>query len=238
MEDTVSLGEYEVLEDMLVDGLKIVQDTRLYRFTSDSVLLSRFARARRGEEVADFCAGSGIVAFHFYALNREKAAGSHFTLFEMQESLCALSKKTAAWNGFDNFSFVQGRLQDIPKEYNEKFSLILCNPPYERGGFENDDYAKAICRKEITITLDEIAKAAAGALKYGGRLCMLHRADRIAEVCYTLHAYKLEVKKMQFVGGRYGSKPYLVMIEAVKGGKPACEILPTIWNSREGEYHG
>ena len=41
----IQLDEYEVLEDMLIDGLKIVQDTRLYRFTSDSVLLSRFAKA-------------------------------------------------------------------------------------------------------------------------------------------------------------------------------------------------
>ena len=40
----MQLSEYEVAEDMLIDGLKIVQDTRLYRFTSDSVLLSRFAR--------------------------------------------------------------------------------------------------------------------------------------------------------------------------------------------------
>ena len=39
----IELGEYEVLEDMLIGGLKIVQDTRLYRFTSDSVFLSRFA---------------------------------------------------------------------------------------------------------------------------------------------------------------------------------------------------
>lgn len=43
----MQLSEYEVAEDMLIDGLKIVQDTRLYRFTSDSVLLSRF-RAREG----------------------------------------------------------------------------------------------------------------------------------------------------------------------------------------------
>ena len=236
--EKIELGEYEVLEDMLVDGLKIVQDTRLYRFTSDSVLLSRFAKAKKGEKVADFCAGSGIVAFHFYAINREISRNSHFTLFEMQESLCALSQKTAKWNGFENFSFVQGKLQEMPKEYNEYFSLVLCNPPYERGGFENDEYEKAICRKEITITLEEIAKAAAKALKFGGRLCMLHRADRVAEVCYTLRAYKLEVKKMQFVGGRYGSKPYLVMIEAVKGGKPACEVLPTIFNSKEGENNG
>ena len=230
--EKVELGEYEVLEDMLIDGLKIVQDTRLYRFTSDSVLLSRFAKARNGEKVADFCAGSGIVAFHFYALNKEKKKLS-FTLFELQEELSALSKKTAIYNGFDNFSFVCGELQKIPKEYNEAFSLVLCNPPYERGGFENDDYKKAICRKEITITLPEIAKAAAKVLKYGGRLCMLHRADRLAEVCYTLHEVKLEVKKIQFVGGRDATKPYLVMVEAVKGGKPNVQILPTICNVKE-----
>ena len=202
MDKCVTLGEYEVLEDMLIDDLKIVQDTRLYRFTSDSVLLSKFAHAKKNDVVADFCAGSGIVAFHFYALNRKKLRDLRFTLFEMQEDLCALSKKTAALNGFDNFSFVQGKLQDIPKEYNEKFSLVLCNPPYENGGFDNDEYHKAVCRKELTINLKEIAKAASFALKFGGRLCILHRADRLAEVCYTLHDVKLEVKKIQFVGGQ------------------------------------
>ena len=230
MDGNIVLGEYEVLEDMLLDGLKIVQDTRLYRFTSDSVLLSRFAKAKKGDNVADFCAGSGIVAFHFYALNKT-LPNLRFTLFELQEELSALSKKTAAYNGFENFQFEQGRLQDIKKEYNEKFSLVLCNPPYEKGGFDNDEYAKAICRKEITINLKEIARAAAFALKYGGRLCMLHRADRLAEVCYTLHEVGIEVKKIQFVGGRCGSKPYLVMVEGVKGGKPCNDILPTIWNS-------
>ena len=230
MGENIVLGEYEVLEDMMMDGLKIVQDTRLYRFTSDSVLLSRFAKAKKGDNVADFCAGSGIVAFHFYALNKQ-TPGLKFTLFELQEELSALSKKTAIYNGFENFAFEQGRLQDIKKEYNEKFSLVLCNPPYEKGGFDNDEYAKAICRKEITINLKEIARAAAFALKYGGRLCMLHRADRLAEVCYTLHEVGIEVKKIQFVGGRCGSKLYLVMVEGVKGGKPCNDILPTIWNS-------
>ncbi len=227
----IQLAEHEVLEDMCMDGLKIVQDTRLYRFTSDSVLLSRFARPKRNDVVADFCAGSGIVGFHFYALHREKFR-MQVTLFEMQEALLNLARKTAQYNDFDNFEFVLGKLQDIPKGYNEKFSLVLCNPPYENGGFDNDEYHKAVCRKEITLNLKELAKAASFALKFGGRLCMLHRADRLAEVCYTLREAKLEVKKIQFVGGRCASKPYLVMVEAVKGGKPNVEILETIINQR------
>ncbi len=232
MEREIELNEYEVLEDMCMNGLKIVQDTRLYRFTSDSVLLSKFAKPKKREVVADFCAGSGIVGFHFYALHREKFPEMPVTLFEMQEGLLSLARKTAAYNGFENFEFEQGKLQELPKEYNEKFSLVLCNPPYERGGFDNDEYHKAICRKEITINLKEIAKAASRALKFGGRLCMLHRADRLAEVCYTLHDVKIEVKKIQFVGGREGMKPYLVMVEGVKGGKPNTEILQTIVNER------
>ena len=212
----IQLGEFEVLEDMMIDGLKIVQDTRLYRFTSDSVLLSRFAKAKKKDKVADFCAGSGIVAFHFYALNKT-APELAFTLFEMQKPLSDLSKKTAEYNGFDNFEIVNCKLQEIPERFREQFSLVLCNPPYEKAGtgFENDEYEKAICRKEITLTLQEIAKAASFALKFGGRICMLHRADRIAEVCYELKAVNIEVKKMQFVGGRCGSKPYLVMVEGV-----------------------
>ncbi len=226
----------EVLEDMLVDGLKIVQDTTLYRFTSDSVLLSRFARVKKGDSVADFCAGSGIVAFHCYALHKE-LSGLRFTLFEMQKALSDLSKKTAAYNDFDNFTIENCKLQEIKECYREKFSLVLCNPPYERAGtgFDNDVYEKAVCRKEITITLSEIAKAASFALKFGGRLCMLHRADRIAEVCYELKKVNIEVKRIQFVGGRCEMKPYLVMIEGVKGGKVGCEILPTIGNKREEE---
>lgn len=230
----IQLGEKEVLEDMCIDGLKIVQDRTLYRFTSDSVLLSRFARAKKGDNVADFCAGSGIVAFHFYALNRS-VPNLRFTLFELQSALTELSKKTAAYNGFENFEFVNGRLQDFPKALREQFSLVLCNPPYERAGtgFDNDEYEKAICRKEITLTLKEIAWAASVALKFGGRICMLHRADRIAEVCYELKSVNIEVKRMQFVGGKYGTKPYLVMIEGVKGGKVGCEILPRIENKKE-----
>jgi tRNA1(Val) A37 N6-methylase TrmN6 len=232
MDERIKRNEFEVLEDMCMDGLKIVQDTRLYRFTSDSVLLSKFAKPKKRDVVADFCAGSGIVGFHFYALHREKFPQMPVTLFEMQEDLLNLARKTAKYNGFDNFSFVQGKLQELPKEYDEKFSLVLCNPPYERGGFDNDEYHKAVCRKELTINLQEIARVASRALKFGGRLCMLHRADRLAEVCYTLHDAKLEVKKIQFVGGRYGSKPYLVMVEGVKGGKPNTEILQTIVNER------
>ncbi len=228
--EELTLDEYEVAEDMLIDGLKIVQDTRLYRFTSDSVLLSRFATPKKNDVIADFCAGSGVVGFHFFALHKSRLLQTPFTLFELQAPLLNLAKKTARLNNFTNFRFENCALQELPPEYNERFSLILCNPPYERGGLENDCYEKAVCRKELTLTLDELAKALSRALKFGGRVNMVHRADRLAELCYTLKKYNLEVKKLQFVAGTPTATPYLILIEAVKGGKPMTKLLPTLIN--------
>lgn len=224
----------ESLEELFEGGLKIIQNKNYYRFTSDSVLLTRFVRAKRGERVADFCAGSGIVGLHFYALAPE--AVSSVTLFEMQPKLSEMSARSVALNGLENFTAVCSRVQDIGREYNEAFSLVLCNPPYERGGFENADYKKAVCRKEITVTLADIVDAARRALKFGGRLALVNRADRLAEVLYAMKSREIEPKRLQFVCGREGAKPYLLLAEGTKGAKEGMEILPALVNARGDHF--
>ncbi len=223
----------EVIEELLVGKLKIIQDTDFYRFTSDSILLSRFLKAKRGERVADFCAGSGVVGLHFFA---ENTSVEQVTLFEMQKPLADMSRRTVALNGLEEFFTVENvRLQDIPAKYCEHFSLVLCNPPYERGGFENADYSKALCRKELALNLEELCSAFARCLKFGGRVALVHRADRLSEVLCTLTAHGLEPKKLRLVAGKEGEKPYLALISAVKGGKKSIEVLPTLVNRRNDD---
>lgn len=221
------LKDGEVLESFYGDK-KIIQNINLYRFTSDSILLSRFARAKAGDKVADFCSGSGVVGFHFLCLNRGILS---LDLFEMQSALAEMSERTAALNGFD-CAVHCCKIQDIGKEFDDRFSLVLCNPPYERSGFENEVYEKAVCRKELTVTLPEIIERAYRVLKFGGRFALLNRADRTAELICLLKARGLEPKKMQFVSGAAGAKPYLVMVEAVKGGKEGIEVLPEVVNGK------
>lgn len=219
--------ENESVDELLEGGLKIIQDSSLYRFTSDAVLLSRFARAKSHDVVADFCSGSGIVGLHFYALHPQIDS---VVLFEMQPELAAMSERSIRLNDLKNFRVECCKVQDIGREYDEKFSLVLCNPPYERGGFEKEDPKKAVCRKELTITLREVVQTAARKLRFGGRLALCNRADRLAEVLYTLKEFNLEPKRVQLVRGRTGARPYLLLAEGVKGAKPGTEILPDIVN--------
>lgn len=219
-------------ESLQIKNYKIIQDTELYRFTSDAVLLSRFVSAKRNETVADFCSGSGIVGLNFYALN---TGVTSVTLFEMQTELAQMSEETVRLNGLEETFRVENvRVQEIPAAYCEKFSLIFCNPPYEKGGFENACPQKAVCRKELSLTLEELCAAAKRCLKFGGRFALCIRADRLAEAVYTLHSHALEPKKIQLVAGKEGAAPYLALVLAVKGGKAGAEILPVAVNSGGG----
>lgn len=226
------LYEGEVAENLFGDKI-IIQNPALYRFTSDSILLSRFARAKSGDIVADFCSGSGVVGMHFLCLNPKVES---VTLFEMQPKLSDMAERSARANGFLNVFAKNMRVQDIGREYDGKFSLILCNPPYEKSGFESSSREVAVCRKEIEITLPEIAAAAFCKLKFGGRLAICNRADRTAELLYELKRARLEPKRLQFVSGASDKKPYLVLVEAVKGGREGIDILPLISNQNVTSY--
>lgn len=220
----------ERIEDLEINEMKIYQDDELYKFTSDAVLLTRFTKVKKGDVVADFCSGSGIVGLHLYALNPEKI--KTVTLFEMQKSLFDLSLKSIELNGLrDIFSAVNVKVQDISSEYAGKFTLITCNPPYMPvgHGFYEKNEQIAVCRTELKLPLNELVKSIGKALAFGGRVNMVHRADRLVDVICEFKKNNIEPKTLQFVSG--GKKePYLFMIEGVKGGKSGIKILNTIEN--------
>lgn len=222
---------YRITEDLMLGDLKIVQDKRLYRFTSDSIILSRFADSYNGEVVADFCAGSGIVGLHYYGLNTDKVKS--VDLFELQSELCDLARSSIELNNLaDKFTVIEGRLQDATISQNGKYSLILCNPPYKRknGGEQGLAGHIAVCRHEIEITLEEIIATASRLLKFGGRLCICQKLERFTDLIYHMRKYDIEPCAIEFVRTRPDKPPYLVLVKGVKGKRPQLKDIGEILN--------
>lgn len=220
----------EVIEELGIDNLKIIQDDCLYRFTSDAVILSKFADARKNDVVADFCSGSGIVGVNYYAINKNCKS---VDLVEIQSDLAALSQKTINLNGLnDIFTVINTPIQQLGNEYNGKYSLILCNPPYKKrdSGEKNMQNHIAMCRHEVTVTQEEIVSVAAKKLKFGGRLCMCQRIERFTDLIIELRKNGLEPKTIRFVTTAIDKPPYLFLINAVKGVKPQLKVLTNIIN--------
>ena len=127
--------------------------------------------------------------------------------------------------GYDqNSHFIQ--------EKNGEYSLILCNPPYKKknSGGTNPEGHIAICRHEIAVTLEEIIQISAKKLKHGGRLAMCQRVERLTDMLSIMRANKIEPYKLQFVISGDEQKPYLFLVEGVKGVCRQLTVLETIRN--------
>lgn len=218
----VNLEHGERIDDLMINGLKIIQNDGLYCFTSDSVIISNFARVKN-KTVLDLGSGSGIISF----LCAGKYGAKSVTGVEIQEPLFRMSVRSASLNGLeDKVSFVNMPMQQYTKTISKKFDVVISNPPYNvagRGEPSGDPHL-AVCRHEVAVTLSELAASAARAVKFGGRFYLIHQAERAVEVITALTDNRFAVKRMRFVEGREGLHPTLVMIEASMGGSAGVII--------------
>ena len=60
------IREDELIDDLQLNGLKLIQKKEGFKFGIDAVLLSHFANVKRSFRVMDLCTGTGIVPFLIY----------------------------------------------------------------------------------------------------------------------------------------------------------------------------
>ena len=232
--DLVKQGERV---DDLQNGYFVIQDPKKFCFGMDAVLLSGFARVKKGETVLDMGTGTGIIPI----LLRARTEGDHFTGLEIQEECARMAERSVAYNGLDSeIGIVQGDIKEAAEIFGAaSFHVVTCNPPYMIGahGLRNPDMPKAIARHEVLCTLEDVVSQAAKVLKDRGRFYMVHRPFRLTEIMYVLTKYKLEPKRMQLVYPYIDREPNMVLIEALKGGNSRITVeRPLIVYEKPGEY--
>jgi len=219
--------------DDLGNGYSIIQNPQAFCFGVDAVCLSDFAKVKKGERILDLCTGTGIIPI----LLCKKTEGEHFTGLEIQEDSVDMARRSVDMNKLSHkISIDCGDIKKGTEIYPPNcFDVITVNPPYIQptGGLHNAADAKTIARHEVLCTLSDIVVLSARLLKTGGRLYMVHRPQRLAEIFCTLRRSSLEPKTMQLVQSSMGHEPSLVLIEAIDHGKPMLKVLPTLFLRRE-----
>lgn len=152
-----------------------------------------------------------------------------------------MAGRSVALNGLEEkINIVTGDIKGADKLFHAaSFDVITCNPPYMIGahGLKNPEDAKAIARHEILCTLEDVISQAAKLLVPGGRFFLVHRPFRLAEIIVTLTKYRLEPKRMRLVYPFADKEPNMVLLEAVRGGRPRMTVeKPLIVYSEPGVY--
>lgn len=229
--------ENERLDELHRNGYYIIQDPKRFCFGMDAVLLSGFAKVKKGERVLDLGTGTGIIPI----LMEAKTDGEDFTALEIQEESADMARRSVLYNHLeDKINIVTGDIKDASARFGaSSFDIITTNPPYMIGehGLSSATDAKAIARHEVLCTLEDILRESAKMLRPGGRFYMVHRPFRLAEIFCKMVEYKIEPKRMKLVYPYVDKEPNMVLIEGLRGGKSRLTVeKPLIVYKEQGVY--
>lgn len=224
----IKLRPGERLDDLQRSGYKIIQNEKLFCFGMDAVLLSAFAQVKEGEHVLDLGTGTGVIPI----LLEARTAGASFAGLEICKESAEMAARSVQYNRLEEkISIVQGDIREADRIFPAaSFDVVTSNPPYMTAnhGLVNSDMNKAAARHELLCTLEDVAAQAARALMPQGRFYMVHRPFRMAEIIRTLSRYKLEPKRIRLVYPFVDKEPNMILIEALKGGRPRVTVEPPL----------
>jgi tRNA1(Val) A37 N6-methylase TrmN6 len=226
----------EQLHDLLVQGLKIIQSPDVFCFSLDAVLLARFASVPPRGRVLDLCAGNGVVPL--LLATRTKA---RIDAVELQPRLADMARRSVKLNGLDEqIRVLEADLRTFAPVGGIGYDAVTVNPPYQPadGGERKENPHQALARYEIGCTLEDVVAACARSVKPGGRVAMVHRPARLAEIFAAMHRHRLEPKKLRFVHPKREAEANMVLIEAMRDGRPGGIRLlpPLIAHEEDGRY--
>lgn len=203
----------------LGNGVRVIVSDE-HHFTTDTILLASFSRPKRCDKAIELGSGCGTIPLIWCRENPPK----EITAVEIQENAADMLKRSVELNSLnDKITVINDDLKrlkgKVPFGY---YDLAVCNPPYKTGGsgIVNPNTSHKIARHEVMCSIDDITKAAAAVLKFGGRFCLCQRPERLTDILLSFRNAGIEPKRLRLVQQRKSKPPKLFLLEGKLGANP------------------
>lgn len=226
--------DVETKEDRLLGGrVRLLQPVRGYRAGMDAALLAAACPAGAGERVVEAGCGAGAVLCQLAA----RRPGARLLGLEREPAAAALARASLALNG------LQARAEVIEGDVAAGFRALgrppfdwaVCNPPF----FDDAEALRAPAEgKRAAWLADDGLAAWTGfllkAVREGGSVVVVHRADRLADLLALLGAKagSFQVRPVQPFADAPAKR---VLVRAVKTGRAPLRLLPALVLHRRGD---
>ncbi len=225
------MASYDTFEK-LGDSCEICV-TKEHTFGTDAFLLADFAKARHKDVVCDLGTGCGIIA----VLMRLRYEPRQVYGIDIQQQAIEQFNITVERSGLkETYPMLMDLKELTPEAPLDRCDLVTCNPPYKAAGagIRSELTAHKIARHEILCDINDVCRAAGRLLKFGGRLCLCNRPERLADVMCAMRANNIEPKYLRFVSKTSEDAPWLFLIEGRKGGGSFMQVMPQLYMGSGG----
>lgn len=235
--DGTDTAKLDVAENALLGGrVRLRQPVRGYRAGMDAALLAAAVAPEPGERLFEAGCGAGGVLMQVAA--RHSQVG--LTGLERDSVAAGLARENADLNRVsDRTTILQG---DVAHGFRAldlaPFDWAVSNPPF----FDDPDALRAPAPgKRGAWMADDGLAAWTGlllkAVREGGRIVVIHRADRLADLLALLgdKAGSFAIRPIQPFADEPAKR---VLVQAIKTGKAPLRLLPAlVLHDRSGAKH-
>jgi len=143
------------------------QENASFKVGTDGVLLGACADVSGAKRILDIGSGTGLIAL----MLAQRSQAEIVAIEPDHESFlqCCENINRSPWK--NRITVYESALQDFCNE--EKFDLIVTNPPYFSGSLVNPDYRKSVTRHDISLGSTDILKSLDSLLNEEGFLQLI-----------------------------------------------------------------
>jgi tRNA1(Val) A37 N6-methylase TrmN6 len=229
--------EDQPVENALLGGrVRLLQPARGYRAGMDAALLAAAVEARPGETVLEAGCGAGAVLTQIAA----RRPGVALVGVERDGVAADLARRNARLNGLtDRMRVVEATVGTGFKGLGlSRAHWAVSNPPFfdDPGALRAPSPARRgawIADEGLAAWVDFLVDGA----KDGGRIVLIHRADRLADLLGLLGAKcgSFVIRPVQPFADEPAKR---VLVRAVRGGRGPLRLLPAlVLHDRSGAKH-
>ena len=181
---------------------------------SDALALGEFATVRRGWRVCDLGTGSGCLLLMLAA----REGGLSLTGVEREERAAQCARENLVHSGLEG-TVLQADWRQVTLPAGG-FDLEISNPTYFQPGHGGDGGEA----RQADCSLEELCRTAARLLRNRGRFALCHRPERLTDLLCSLRSHDLEPKRLVLLSHSPKHTPFLLLVEAVKQGRPGVKV--------------
>jgi tRNA1(Val) A37 N6-methylase TrmN6 len=227
--------ESDTVENALLGGrVRLRQPVKGYRAGMDAALLAAAIAAEPGQRVIEAGCGAGAVLMQAAA----RRPGVVWTGLERDPAMAALAGENAILNGVEADIVTGDVAAGFRALAREPFDWAVSNPPF----FDDAGALRAPAPgKRGAWMADDGLAAWTGfllkAVREGGRIVIIHRADRLADLL-TLLGEKAGSFAVRPIHPYTNEPAKRVLVQAVKTGRAPLRLLPAlVLHDRSADKH-
>lgn len=146
----------------------IKQDKCAMKVGTDAVLLGAWICPNGSKKILDIGTGTGIIAL----MLAQKSQGK-ITAIDIDKSSTEQATSNVMESSFKNIQVVHVSLQDLANTTEERFNLIVTNPPYFIDSLKSNDGNRTIARHADLLPFEDLISSVKKLLDEKGKFCLI-----------------------------------------------------------------